>query len=198
MSVAVSETLPATALEVLPWAKWLMDYSDAVVNSLPENEAALDWRPTDDAGGWYLSIREQAMHIVDERLEVVSNITGQDFSGMMFLQDYGGTEKPWTFKPGTRAQIIESLKAGRAAADEMLSMPPAQLLESTDALRAKFSEWCEKLKEQGKDEELAKLQARGPGRIINMVMFLMGHEQSHRSVLQHLLRRQGHEVARLA
>ena len=199
MSGMVEETSIAdlSGFQLLPWAKTFLDYTDAVINSLPEDEDALDWRPTDAAGTWYFSIREQAMHIVDERHDAMW-LSGEDPQGHLFMQEYGGTQKPWEFRKGSRAEIIESLKAGRSLLNSWLSRPNQELLETTDRLREKHRTAVARLREEGKGDEADLLEVRGPSRIINSILFLIAHEQSHRSVLQHLLRQRGHEVTRYA
>lgn len=187
-----------SGFQLLPWATIFLNYTDAIIGNLPEDDASLDWRPTDDAGTWHFSIREQAMHIVDERHDALSWITGEDAEGKMFLKEYGGTGKPWEFKPASREQIVESCKAGRQALNQLLSKPCPELLESTDKLRDEHQRVINKLREEGKDEEADIREARGPGRIINTILFIIAHEQSHRSVLQHMLRLRGHEVTRYA
>jgi hypothetical protein len=200
MSTLTEETTSAnlSGLQLLPWAKIMLDYTDAVIGSLPEDDAELDWRPSDAAATWYFSPREQAMHIVDERHDALSWITGDSTEGKMFLKEYGGTGKPWEFKPATREQILESCKAGRIALNQLLSKPHHELLETTDKLREEHQRVVAKLREDDKDEEADIREARGPGRIINTVLFIISHEQSHRSVLQHMLRLRGHEVVRYA
>ena len=186
-----------SGFQLLPWAKTFFDYTDAVVNNLPEDDAALDWRPTDAAGTWYFSLREQAMHIADERHDALW-IIGEDPKDKLFMQAYGGTEKPWEFRSGSRAEIVESLKAGRLLLNQLLSKPHGALLETTDRLRAKHREAIAKLREEGKEDDADLIEARGPARIINQVLFIIAHEQSHRSVLQTMLRQRGHAVARYA
>jgi uncharacterized damage-inducible protein DinB len=193
-----SDINPASAAQLLPWAKIFLDYTDSIISNLPESDADLDWRPTDDKGGWYFSIREQAMHIVDERHDALGWITGEQDDEKLFLKEYGGTEKPWEFKPASREQIVESLQAGRAALDDLLSGPPESLLETTDSLRRQHNEYIAKLREGGKEDEAKKREERGPGRIINTVLFIIAHEQAHRAVLQTMLRQRGHDVARMA
>jgi hypothetical protein len=200
MSTLIEETVSAelSGLQLLPWAKIFLDYTDAVISSLPEDDTALDWRPTDAAGTWHFSLREQAMHIVDERHDALSWITGDDVKGQMFLQEYGGTGKPWEFRAATRDEIIASCKAGRLALNQLLSKPHIELLETSPKLTEEHQRVIDKLREDGKDDEADIREARGPGRIMNTVLFIVAHEQSHRSVLQHLLRLRGHEVVRYA
>src|SRR4051812_41597185 len=100
--VETAPVLDLTGAELLTWAKTLLDYSDAIVNDIPEDEAALDWRPTDEAGGWYFSIREQAMHIADTRHSALGWVTGEKTDALEFCTEYGGTGKPWTFRNASR------------------------------------------------------------------------------------------------
>lgn len=191
-------TADTSALQVLTWATTFLNYTDAVIGDLPAADAALDWRPADNAGGYYFSIREQAMHIADERHDMLGWITGASREGKLFLTDYGGTGKPWAFKSGSKAEIVASLQAGRAAVDALLARPMSELLETTPGLTARFEKALADMRAAGKDEEAAKREAAGPSRVLNIVLFLIAHEQSHRSVLQTMLRQQGHNVTRYA
>jgi hypothetical protein len=199
MSTLIEETSVAdlSGLQLLPWAKTFLDYTDAVVADIPEDDAALDWRPTDEAGSWYFSIREQAMHIADERHDALW-LKGEDPKDRLFMQEFGGPSKPWVFRNGSRAEIFESLKEGRRLLNELLSKPHNELLETTDRLRIKHRDHIAKLRDEGKDEQADLLEARGPARIINQVLFLIAHEQAHRAVLQTMLRQRGHSVTRYA
>lgn len=185
-----------SAGQVLPWAKVFLNYTDEVVASIPEDDAGLDWRLTDEKGGWYFSIREQAMHIADTRHSALGWITGDDPAGKEFCTEYGGTGKPWEFKQASRAEILASLKAGREAVDAWLARPLSEILETTPKLIAEHEKLIAQLKADGKDT--AEREARGPGRIVNVLFFIASHEQSHRSVLQTMLRQRGYEVARYA
>lgn len=182
--------------QLLTWCKVLLNYTDEVVANIPEDDAGLDWRPTDDKGGWYFSIREQAMHIADTRHSALGWITGEDAAAREFCTEYGGTEKPWEFKRASRAEILASLQAGREAVDAWLARPLSAALETTPNLVAEHEKILAQLKADGKDA--SEREARGPGRIINVIFFIVTHEQSHRSVLQSMLRQRGYEVTRYA
>jgi hypothetical protein len=180
----------------MPWAKIFLDYTDAVLGDLPDDDAALDYRPTDPQGAYVFSVREQAMHIADERLEALSWITGDAPDPGKFLLEYGGTDKPWQWRNGTRAEIIERAQQGRAALDAWLAKPRGTLFEVTDHIRSEFEKHNAKLLEGGKD--ISERLARGPAPVLNILLFVVAHEQSHRTVLQHMLRMQGHSVTRYA
>jgi hypothetical protein len=191
----MSAVQPAqTVLEAVPWVKTLLDYTDKVVACIPENADTI--RPTDPNGGWVMSAFEQALHIVDERWELAGTLTGQDHRDRMFLQEYGGTAKPWRFKSATRAEVLDSLAGSRQLVDEVLGWPQSVLAEPTDGTRAAFQQRLAAMREQGKDT--AQAEAAGPSTLINLLLFLNAHEQGHRAVLQHMLRMHGVEVVRLA
>jgi len=193
MSAVLTEL---TAGQILAWSKVFLDYTDAVVASLPEDDESLDWRPTDAQGGWYLSIREQAMHIADTRHDSLGEVTGTETEADDFCTVFGGLEKPWQFRKASRAEILARLKSGRDLVDAWLARPLSELLETTPSLIAQYEKVLTQLREAGQDT--AAREARGPNRIINVLFFLCAHEQSHRTVLQTMLRQRGHAVVRYA
>src|SRR5690349_8942200 len=95
-----------TAGQVLAWSKMFFDYTDAVVANLPEDDESLDWRPADANGGYYFSIREQAMHIADTRHDSLGEVTGTETDSGDLCTEFGGIEKPWQFKKASRAEIL--------------------------------------------------------------------------------------------
>jgi hypothetical protein len=185
-----------TVYQLIPWAKTFLQYTDDVLNALPEDEALLDYRPEDPAGGYVFSIREQAMHIADTRHDALGWISGADTDKDDFCTEYGGTGQPWQWKSATRAEILARNAAGRAAVDAWFNRPGAALFESSPHMIAEFAKTNAKLQADGKD--IAERLARGPGRVINALFFLVAHEQSHRTVLQHLLRMSGQQAVRYA
>lgn len=182
--------------QVLPWATTFLNYADEIVGNIPADDAELDWRPDDGCGGWYFSIREQAMHIADTRHYILGSITGAESDANDFCIEYGGTDKPWQFKRASRDEIISRMQAGREALNAWLSQPASVLLESSESLVKQHEKVLTQLREAGKDT--AEREARGPSRVVNMLLFLVAHEQGHRSVLQNMLRQRGHAVVRYA
>jgi hypothetical protein len=80
--------------------------------------------------------------------------------------------------------------------DAWLAKPLVELLETSQNLVAEHEKILAQLREAGQDSSAR--EARGPGRIINVLFFISAHEQSHRTVLQTMLRQRGHEVIRYA
>jgi hypothetical protein len=183
-----------TIYHALPWVKVFLDYTDAVAPCLPENSDAI--RPVDPKGAFVFSAKEQAMHIADERWEVLESISGVDHSVRRFSADYPGKDKPWVFKEASREQILVSIKDSRALLDALFCEPAANLSASTPALIQAYEKRLETLRAAGKDT--AEAQAKGPSTLGNMLLFLVAHEAGHRAVLQHMLRLHGVEVTRFA
>jgi hypothetical protein len=63
-------------------------------------------------------------------------------------------------------------------------------------MQAEFQKHNAKLQADGQD--ISERLERGPGRLINVLFFIVAHETSHRTVLQHLLRMSGQKVTRYA
>ncbi len=185
-----------TAGQILAWSKVFLDYTDAVVASIPEDDESLDWRPTDERGGWYFNIREQAMHIADTRHDSLGEVSGTETEADDFCTEFGGTEKPWQFRNASRDEILARLKSGRELMDAWLAKPLSEVLETTPSLIVQYEKVLAQLREAGQDTTAR--EARGPNRIINVLFFISAHEQSHRTVLQAMLRQRGHEVVRYA
>jgi hypothetical protein len=183
-----------TGQELLPYAQLMLDYTDTLLGELPTDEAELDWRPADSAGGWYFSLREQALHIVDFRFIVLGWITGDSFMNKTYFTEHGGADEPWQFKPSTHENIVASGKAGRAELDAMLVRPVPELLAPSPALEEQFAAGLQRMRAQGDDT--GALEARGPRRAIDLIVFLLAHEQGHRALLQFQLRQRGHRVTR--
>jgi uncharacterized damage-inducible protein DinB len=183
-----------TLLAEMPWIKTLLDYTDAVCQGLPEDADAL--RPVDPAGGFVFSAKELAAHIADERWSLCQAVTGEDHSANCFAGDYPGKDKPWLFRAATNGEILASLAAGRAKVDELLRLGAVAWHETTPGLVKQHAQRIAKLRAEGKDT--AALEAKGPSTLGNILLFLVAHETGHRSVLQHLLRMHGVNVARFA
>jgi hypothetical protein len=166
------------------------------MNDLPEDEAALDYRPVDPSGAYVFSIREQAMHIADTRHDALGWITGVDTDSEDFCIEYGGPDKPWQWKHATRVEILARHSAGREAIDAWLRQPQSDMLAVTSHMQAEFDKTNAELTADGKD--ISERLARGPAPVINVLLFVLAHEQSHRTVLQYMLRMSGQKVARHA
>jgi len=177
----------------LTWASTMMDYTDAVVGSIPEE--ALDIRFTDPRGGYFFSARELMMHIADSRWNAAAWINGEDVSDRQFRQEYGGTDRPWKFATASRVEILERLASGRGSIDQFMARPAADLHFISDSQRETHRQRIEARKAQGLDTEA--LEAGGPLSLADILLFLVAHEQSHRAELQWLMRANGFSVHRL-
>jgi uncharacterized damage-inducible protein DinB len=185
-----------TIAQVIPWAKTFLQYTDDVINDLPEDDAALDYRQVDPAGGYVFSVREQAMHIADTRHSAIGWLTGNPEDDDDFCTDYGGTDKPWLWKSASRDEIIARNKAGREKVEAWMNKPADAMFEVTAKTQQSFDEANAKLTAEGKD--ISERLARGPAPVINTLLFIVAHELGHRAMLQHLLRMSGHKVTRYA
>lgn len=183
-----------TGLQVMPYAKLFLDYTDKVVAGLPEDEAELDWRPTDAKGGYYFSLRERAIYISDMRFIVPAWIDGGDVSDKTFALSYGGPDEPWTFKPTTRAGILARNAEGRANVDSWLGRLTPEILGTSPTLEQEFEQQIAMFREKG--EDTTARERRGPRRVIDLLLFLLAGEQRHMAVLQYMLRLRGYAVAR--
>jgi len=192
----MSDTLRAkTVPDVIPWIKVFLDYTDAVCQALPDD--GLEIRPTEPGGGFVFSALEQAMHIADERWEIMHRLTGDDNAHRLFAKGYPGKDAPWEFRQASREEVLRSLAEGREFLDSYLNEAASgSLVGSTLEQERAFDAKLTKAQAAGKDT--AELIARGPENLVNTLMFLVAHETGHRTVLQHMLRMNGIEVARMA
>lgn len=184
----------ATIYSILPWVNVFLNYTDAVVQCLPEDSITI--RPVDPKGGFVFSAKEQVMHIADERWSVLEAVNGGDYSGRRFCSEYPGKAEPWTFRPASRDEILKSIKDSREQLDALFSGPAASLNATTPALVLAHEQHLAEMQAAGKDTTGAI--AKGPSSLGNMVLFLTTHEAGHRAVLQHMLRMHGAEVTRFA
>jgi len=178
----------------LTWARTLMVYTDAVVASIPEE--ALEIRLTDPQGGYFFSARELMMHIADSRWNAAGWIDGEDVSDRQFRQEYGGTEQPWKFTAAGKDEIVSRLAEGRNSVEKLLARPAADLHFVSEHQREAHRQRIEARQAEGLDTE--SLEAGGPPSLIDILLFVVAHEQSHRSELQWLMRACGFNVHRLA
>lgn len=177
----------------LSWARTMMDYTDQVIASIPED--ALDLRFTDPKGGYFFSARELMMHIADSRWNATVSVSGEDVSDRQFLREYGGLEKPWKFADGNKGEIVAWLAEGRASVEALLERPADQMHSVSEHQLETHNQRIKARKEQGLDS--SSLEASGPPCLADVLLFLVAHEQAHRSELQWLMRAHGKDVHRL-
>jgi len=178
----------------LSWANTLLGYTDEVVASIPED--ALDLRFTDPKGGYFFSARELMMHIADTRWNAAAWVEGEDVSARQFRQEYGGTQQPWKFTSAGKDEILARLAESRKYIEATLARPAADMHLITEHQRAAHEQRVKARRKQGLDT--ASLEAGGPPSLIDLLLFLIAHEQSHRAELQWLMRANGKTVHRLA
>ncbi len=187
-------TKKRTIAQDLVWANHMLDYTDQVCEGLTEENFNL--RPTDPAGGYFFSVGEQAMHIVDSRWGMLSWMDGNDYSDREYSGAYPGKDKPWLFKEASTQEVIASLKEAREKINEIMAGDSAGLIETTVGTVSSYEESLKKAKDAGKDTK--ELEAEGPATLCNVLLFLCAHEQAHRGVLQTTLRMNGVDVSRVA
>ena len=86
-----------TVGQLLPWATTFLKYADDVVNNIPEDDAALDWRPTDEQGGWYFSLASAAF------TTLVGDPAGQRASWRSTRPGYSATAGATLRRPKTQS-----------------------------------------------------------------------------------------------
>jgi uncharacterized damage-inducible protein DinB len=177
----------------LGWARALMDYTDGVIESIPEE--ALELRLAAPDGGYFFSARELMMHIADSRWNVAAWVDGEDVSDRQFCEERGGPDKPWRFREAPKAEVVRQLAAGRRSIEARLDRPAAEMHAVSEHQRKSYRQRLELLREQGQDT--TALENKGPGPLADVLLFLAAHEQSHRSELQWLMRVNGIKVHRL-
>lgn len=178
----------------LPWARILLDYTDAVCNCVTEEHWNL--RPQGQGEGYWFSLGELVMHLADTRREIIGNISGEIDRDKIWCSKYGGTAAPWEWRAGSRDEALAMLAEGRELINAWLERPAAELIAPTEASVSQWKARVAKIKEAGKDA--AAVEAAGPQSVADCLTFLIGHEQSHRGVLQAFLRLHGIEVTRYA
>jgi len=183
-----------TIAEELPWAVTMTGYTDQVCNSVTEENRGC--RPEDPSGGFFFSAAEQVMHIADTRWQMLGWLDGNDYSDRVFCNDYPGKDAEWQFRDAGLDEIKQSIADSRAKLDEWLGKPAAELQHSTPGLVQAHQQRIEAMRAEGKDT--AELEAKGPGKLANTILFLVAHEQAHRASIQLILRMHGAEVMRMA
>src|SRR5689334_20276375 len=97
--------------EGLPMVAPYLDYSDAICAAVPAE--LYDWRPSGKDEGYYFSLGELVQHIADTRLQFARQLAGSDSEEGFWNTAYEDAHKPWTFRSGSREEILASLKANR-------------------------------------------------------------------------------------
>lgn len=181
---------------LLPWAKILLDYTDAVCNCVSVEHWNLRPKGEGEGEGYWFSLGELVMHLADSRREIIGNISGEIDREKLWCSKYGGTAAPWEWRSGSREEVLASLAAGRALVEAWFERPGSEIAAPTESSAKQWKERLERMKAAGKDT--AAVEAAGPQSVADCLTFLIGHEQSHRGVLQALLRLHGIEVTRYA
>jgi uncharacterized damage-inducible protein DinB len=182
-----------TVGDVMPWVTMTLDYTDKVCAAIPDDK--LDWRPTDPSGKWNFSLGEIAMHCADSRTMFARTLNGEGDNEEGYWMKYpeeGGSEWKRLREPGSKQEILDSLKAGREMLNEWLNKPSSELLSVTDGHRKSFDDMLAKMREAGKDT--ADAERRGPANVNRSLMATACHEAGHRGALQTLLRQHGVNV----
>jgi uncharacterized damage-inducible protein DinB len=191
--VEAEDMMERTIGQELSRAQLLLGYTDDVVASIPED--ALDLRFTDPRGGYFFSARELMMHIADTRWNALAWVEGEEVSERQFRQEYGGTERAWKFAMAEKDEILARLGESRKGIDALLARPAGDMHLITDYQREAHEQRIKASKSQGLDT--ASLEAGGPPSLVDIVLFLVAHEQAHRAELQWLMRAHGKDVHRL-
>lgn len=172
----------------------MLDYCDKVAAAIPRN--LIDWRPEYPAGDYAFSLGEQVKHIADTRVYTANVLSGENAAYEKWAGDYPGTDGAWSFRAGSYDEIMASLKVGRELLVPWIERPMSELLLPTAGTRAIWERQLAAKREAG--EDTAALEAKGPGSLVNSLLFHVAHENGHRTVLQTLLRQAGAPAQRLA
>jgi hypothetical protein len=172
----------------------MLDYTESIAAFIPRD--MLDWRPQYPAGDYAFSLGEQVKHIADTRIFVANNLNVEPAVYERWAGEYPGSTGAWTFREGSYDEVMESLKYSRSLIDPWTGKPFTELLLPSPGTRATFEKQLASKREAG--EDVAALEAKGPGTLVGSLLFLVAHENGHRTVLQTLLRQAGVAVERLA
>jgi uncharacterized damage-inducible protein DinB len=188
-----------TIWQSMPWLKRLLDYTDEVCMSVTEENGAL--RPADPQGGYFFSVKELLLHIVDSRWQFLGWLEGGDsiqrYAAEKYLQEYGGTSAPWQFKEATVAEAQARLAEVRSRLEAWLAGQPVSLLpEITESLQVVHQLFMERMRKLGRDT--TDFEAGGPSNVADVLVQMSGHEQAHRVSIQAILRQHGYDVHRAA
>jgi uncharacterized damage-inducible protein DinB len=96
----------------------------------------------------------------------------------------------------SRGSSGQSERSARDLLEPFFELPLEQLGRPTAASQKAYDERLAKLKAEGKDT--SDHEKKGPQTVADCLLFLVGHEQSHRGVLQAMLRLHSLEVTRYA
>jgi hypothetical protein len=186
--------LTSTSISIsqhLPWVNSTLDYTERLIELVPDE--LLDLRPTDPLSGHFFTPAEVAMHLADERRELARMLHGSESREQFWTLtswETGGDGTPWTFRPfGSRDELLDSLREGRAEFAPWLSRPLADLHTATDGTRRKHEELLAMFK--GKGMDTTDFELRGPSTINRVLFALTVHESGHRGYLQTILRLNG-------
>lgn len=176
--------------DALPWARMTLDYTDQLAALIPDE--LLGWRSPDPSGAFSFSLGEIAAHISDARSMFIRQLSGAPEDDNYFSEGPKAPDyKHWEFRPFTKAELLASLAASRALAEEWLSRPADGIYAPTPGTTEAWEKMKAKLAEDGNSEELAKAELRGPASVVRVLMALCVHEAGHRGSLGTLLRQQG-------
>lgn len=172
----------------------MLDYTESIAAYVPRDK--LDWRPQYPAGDYAFSLGEQVKHIADTRIFVANNLNVEPAAYEKWAGEYPGKNGAWTFREGSYEEVMESLKYSRSLIDPWTVKPFTEILLPTPGTRAAFEKQLSRMREAG--EDTAAEETEGPGTLASWLLFLVAHENGHRTVLQTLLRQAGVAVERLA
>ncbi|MEZ5337053.1 MAG: DinB family protein [bacterium] len=172
----------------------MLDYTDKIAAVVTEE--LVDWRPGMPDGSYSFSVGEQLKHIADYRAYVAEMLSGEKAGYVRWAADYPGRDQPWQFREGSLTEILERLQFSRSLIQPWLEQGFSTLLMPTEGTTQSYTQQLSALREKG--ENTAALEAAGPGSLASAILFLVAHENGHRSVLQTLLRLAGAPVERLA
>jgi len=191
---ASPQSTPVTVYEALPWLGMTLDYTDKLVELLPEE--LLDTRPADPSGHFFFSFAELAMHIADARSMFARQLAGSD-SEEGYWSEGPGEDDVWQFKPhGGKQAIVASLAAAREELQPWGARPVSELLAESEGTRKVYQKYLDGCKEKGKEPDGGVLR-RGPANIMRVLMGLSVHEAGHRGALQTLLRLHGVDTSKV-
>jgi hypothetical protein len=180
-----------TISQHLPWVNSTLDYTERLVGLIPDE--LLDHRPVDPLGGHFFTPAEVAMHLADERRELARMLDGSDSREQFWTLtswETGGDGTPWKSLPyGGSSELLASLREGRAEFEPWLSLPLAQLHDTTEGTRRKHERLMAEFRQKGMDTQ--DFERRGPSTINRVLFALTVHEAGHRGYLQTILRLNG-------